>query len=65
MSKHTRNDALAESAARLFTIDRMSYSKIAAQLGLTKKQAKAKVWAGLSTTPQLARREVRDEEVAE
>lgn len=61
MSKNTRRDALSESAARLFTVDRMSYSKIAAQLGLTKKQAKAKVWAGLATTPQLVRKEVRDD----
>lgn len=55
--KEVKRDALAESAARLFSEQQMSYGQIGKQLGLTKKQAKSKVWAGLNTTPQLARQE--------
>jgi len=47
--------ALAERAAALFYGQRMSYGKIAAQLGLTKDQAKSAVKAGLGMSPALAR----------
>lgn len=57
--KSTKRDALAESAARLFK-EGMSYGKIAAQLGLPNKNAaKSKVWAGLDSTPQVAKQEMK------
>lgn len=55
--KQTSKDAVAESAARLFTEERLSYSQIAKRLNLPKKTVKAKVWAGLRQTPQMVHQE--------
>lgn len=55
--REARNSAETETAARLFTQERMSYGQIAKQLGITKDQAKSKVKAGLRVTPQMAHQE--------
>jgi DNA-directed RNA polymerase specialized sigma24 family protein len=53
--REVRLDAVAETAVKLFLVDNLSYGKIAKQLNITKAEAKSKVRAGLSCTPQMAR----------